>query len=113
MKVDMINNMYSQKQQYESDLQDAKSKEEKLNVRMAQMVAILPKLSRLVRQQKESVNTLRREANKQQLLNGNNIESMKYDLEKAIKKIVEKVFNYVYNIHSTCVQYMRQILIGM
>ena len=85
--------MFSEKRQVESELQKVQSKSESLKTQIGQLSATLPKLNGLLRQQKESLNNLRKEATKEQTLFKNNMNCMRDDLKKAVYKVVEKVCN--------------------
>ena len=82
MKAKLINEMYLQKRQYESNIQEEQSKSEKLSSRISHLSTTLQCYKAFLRQQKESLNSLRKDVLEHKMLS-------KELLEKKVNRVTE------------------------
>ena len=91
MKAKLINDMYLQKRQYESSIQEEQSKSEKLSARVSHFSSVLHQYNALIRQQKQYLNSLKKDVLEQKKLSKQIVLHFGAQVTKCTEMLKNKV----------------------
>ena len=91
MKAKLINDMYTQKCNYESSLKEQQSKCEKLSARIVHLSSTLQHCIALVKQQKECLNSLMKDVVKHKMFSKEFIQNFGVEVNNIVAALKKKV----------------------
>ena len=99
MKAKLINEMYLQKRQYESSIQEEQRKSEQLSTRISHLSSSLRHYNALLSQQKESLCSLRKDVLEHRMLSKEIVLCFGNEINRVTERLKKKVeFHSVFNV---------------